>query len=137
MISSRPRACPITWLPLKPPKNCSMYPRTRCPISCTLSPVFSRTHVLTSDRRDCNSGPVCAIQQLESNLITPIVMAKVADVHPFVTLFAILLFGSLFGFLGVLLALPLVLLFWTFVQVLWVERAIHAGDDRIPPIVDE
>ena len=80
---------------------------------------------------------VFAIQQLESNLITPIVMAKVADVHPFVTLFAILLFGSLFGFLGVLLALPLVLFFWTVVQVLWVERAIHTGDDRIPPIVDE
>ena len=80
---------------------------------------------------------VFAIQQLESNLITPIVMARVADVHPFVTLFAILLFGSLFGFLGVLLALPLVLLFWTVVQVLWVERAIHAEDDRIPPIVEE
>lgn len=78
---------------------------------------------------------VLAIQQIESNVITPLVMAKVAEVHPFVTLFAIFLFGSLFGFLGVLLALPLVLLIWTIVQVLWVERAIHAGDDRIEPVV--
>lgn len=80
---------------------------------------------------------VFAIQQLESDLITPMVMARVAEVHPFVTLFAILLFGSLFGFLGILLALPLVFLIWTVVQVLWVERAIHAGDDPIAPVVEE
>jgi predicted PurR-regulated permease PerM len=78
-----------------------------------------------------------AIQQLESNLITPIVMSQAAEVHPFVTLFALFFFGSLFGFLGVILALPLVLLLWTVLEVLWVERAIKAGGDEIEPVVRE
>lgn len=80
---------------------------------------------------------VVGIQQVESHLITPLVMAKVAEVHPFITLFAILLFGTVFGFLGVLLALPLVLLIWTLFQVLWVERAIHSDDERIEPVVED
>lgn len=80
---------------------------------------------------------VIAIQQLESNLITPIVMSKAAEVHPFITVFAIFLFGALFGFLGILLALPLVLLFWTVVEVLWVERAIDTDEDPIEPVVHE
>ena len=80
---------------------------------------------------------ILAIQQLESQLITPLVMSKVADVHPFVTLFSIVLFGGLFGFLGILLALPLVLLVWTLIEVLWVDRAIHAGDDPVSPVVEE
>lgn len=77
------------------------------------------------------------IQQLESNVITPLAMSAGAKVHPFVTLFALLLFGSLFGFLGVLLAVPLVLLLWTLVQVFWVERTLEAGRDRIRPVVEE
>jgi predicted PurR-regulated permease PerM len=78
-----------------------------------------------------------AIQQIEANLITPWAMSRSAEVHPFVTLFGLVLFGSLFGFLGILLAIPLVLLVWTLVQVLWVERAIDTDRDRIAPVVEE
>jgi predicted PurR-regulated permease PerM len=78
-----------------------------------------------------------AIQQLESNLITPFVMSSAAKVHPFVTLFALFLFGSIFGFLGVILALPIVILLWTVLEVLWVERAIDTDEDRIEPLVKE
>ncbi|HET8656309.1 MAG TPA: AI-2E family transporter [Longimicrobiaceae bacterium] len=78
-----------------------------------------------------------AVQQLENNLIVPWAMSEAAEVHPFVTLFALVLFGSLFGFLGILLSIPLVLLIATVVQVLWVERAIDAEADRIRPVVDE
>lgn len=77
------------------------------------------------------------IQQLESYLITPLVMSRAAEVHPFVTLFAIFLFGALFGVLGILLAVPLVLLVWTLVQVLWVERTIDTDRDWIDPAVKE
>jgi predicted PurR-regulated permease PerM len=80
---------------------------------------------------------VLVIQQLESNVITPLVMAKAAKIHPFVTLFALILFGSLFGFLGILLSIPLVLLLWTLVEVLWVERAIDTDEDPIAPVVKE
>lgn len=78
-----------------------------------------------------------AIQQIEANLITPWAMSRNAEVHPFVTLFGLVLFGSLFGFLGILLAIPLVMLTWTLVQVLWVERTIDTGRDRIAPVVEE
>jgi predicted PurR-regulated permease PerM len=78
-----------------------------------------------------------AIQQVEANVITPFAMSRAAEVHPFITLFALLLFGEIFGFLGLLLALPLVLLVWTVVQVLWVERALDTDRDRIAPVVEE
>lgn len=80
---------------------------------------------------------ILVIQQIETQLITPLVMARAAEVHPFVTVFAIVLFGSLFGFLGILLALPLVILVWTVIETLWVERALHAGGDAIEPVVEE
>ena len=78
-----------------------------------------------------------AVQQIEANLITPWAMSHNAEVHPFVTLFALVLFGGLFGFMGILLAIPLVMLVWTMVQVLWVERAIDTDRDRIAPVVEE
>lgn len=80
---------------------------------------------------------ILVIQQVETQLVTPLVMSKAVEVHPFVTIFAIILFGAIFGFLGILLALPLVLLIWTVVETLWVERAIDAQDDPIPPVVEE
>lgn len=78
-----------------------------------------------------------SIQQIEANLITPWTMSRNAEVHPFVTLFGLVLFGNLFGFLGILLAIPLVMLVWTTVQVLWVERAIDTDRERIAPVVEE
>ena len=78
-----------------------------------------------------------AIQQVEANLITPFAMSRQAEIHPFITLFALVLFGGMFGFLGLLLALPLTILVWTVVQVLWVERALDTDRDRIAPVVAE
>ncbi|HRQ38096.1 MAG TPA: AI-2E family transporter [Chloroflexota bacterium] len=47
------------------------------------------------------------IQQLENSLLVPRVMNRTIGVRPLVTLFALLAFGSLFGVLGALIALPL------------------------------
>lgn len=78
-----------------------------------------------------------AVQQFESNLLTPWAMSRAAEVHPFVTLFSLVLFGYMFGFLGILLAIPIVLFLQTVIEVLWVERAIDTDQDRIDPIVEE
>jgi predicted PurR-regulated permease PerM len=80
---------------------------------------------------------ILAIQQIESYLITPWAMSQAAKIHPLVTLFALILFGSIFGFLGILLALPIVIFIWTVVEVLWVERAIETDEDTLPPAVEE
>jgi predicted PurR-regulated permease PerM len=79
---------------------------------------------------------VLVIQELEGNVIRPFVMSEKAQLHPFVTLLALLLFASMFGVLGAVLSLPLVLAIGTIVEVFWVEETIGAGDDRIEPIVD-
>jgi predicted PurR-regulated permease PerM len=80
---------------------------------------------------------IIVIQQIESYMITPWAMSQAAKIHPLVTLFALILFGSIFGFLGLLLALPLVIFIWTVVQVLWVERALGSESDPLPPAVEE
>ncbi|CAN5454224.1 AI-2E family transporter [soil metagenome] len=83
------------------------------------------------------AGAVIVIQQIESYVITPWAMSQAAKIHPLVTLFALIVFGSIFGFLGILLALPIVIFLWTVIEVLWVERAIDTDDDYIAPVVEE
>lgn len=61
------------------------------------------------------------IQQIESNILTPIVMQKQVSLLPAVTLLSQLIFTVLFGFLGLLLALPLVLITKTWLQEFWVK----------------
>jgi predicted PurR-regulated permease PerM len=47
------------------------------------------------------------IQLLENNVLAPRVMHKTVGVNPMVTLLAIIAFGALFGFAGLLLAIPI------------------------------
>lgn len=47
------------------------------------------------------------IQQVESNILTPVVMAEKLDLLPVVTLLAQIFFATFFGFFGLILALPL------------------------------
>ncbi|MEB3355407.1 MAG: AI-2E family transporter [Synechococcales bacterium] len=51
-----------------------------------------------------------AIQQLESNLLTPLVMKRQVDLLPALTLVAQVVFAAFFGFLGLFLALPLAII---------------------------
>lgn len=60
-----------------------------------------------------------AIQQFESNLLTPYVMAQQVSLLPAVTLLAQVFFATIFGFLGLALALPL-----TVVSQIWVRRVL-------------
>jgi predicted PurR-regulated permease PerM len=80
---------------------------------------------------------IVIIQELEGNLVRPMVMSGAAHVHPFVTLIGLLLFTSMFGLLGAILSLPIVLLLGTLVEVLWVEETLDAGDDEIEPVVED
>ena len=45
-------------------------------------------------------------QTLEGTLVTPLLVGKRIGLHPVVVIFALLAFGQIFGFFGVLLALP-------------------------------
>jgi predicted PurR-regulated permease PerM len=59
------------------------------------------------------------IQQIESNLLTPLVMAQQVSLLPAVTLLAQVFFATFFGFLGLLLALPL-----TVVGQVWLKEVL-------------
>jgi predicted PurR-regulated permease PerM len=59
------------------------------------------------------------IQQIESNFITPILMAQQVSLLPAVTLIAQLFFVTFFGFLGLFLALPL-----TVVAKIWLQEVL-------------
>ncbi len=73
------------------------------------------------------------IQQIEGNLLQPIVMSRAVDLHPALVVFAILIMGTLFGLVGVLLAVPLVAAFQVLVRELWVQRMDEIGTDPDPP----
>ncbi len=51
-----------------------------------------------------------AIQQLEGNLVIPLLQQRAVSLPPMVTLFGLVAFGTIFGPLGVLLATPLSLI---------------------------
>lgn len=73
------------------------------------------------------------IQAIEGNLIQPIVMSRAVELHPVVVVFALLIMGTLFGLVGVLLAIPLVASLQVLVRELWVERMDERGTDPDPP----
>ncbi|OGK57488.1 hypothetical protein A3J15_01200 [Candidatus Roizmanbacteria bacterium RIFCSPLOWO2_02_FULL_38_10] len=53
------------------------------------------------------------IQQLENNIIVPVVMRRAVGLHPIFTLIALTIGGKLGGFLGILLSVPIALILET------------------------
>jgi predicted PurR-regulated permease PerM len=66
------------------------------------------------------------IQQVESNVLTPLVMKKQVSLLPAVTLLSQVIFAIFFGFLGLLLALPLTLIIQQWLEEFWVKGFLEA-----------
>jgi predicted PurR-regulated permease PerM len=73
------------------------------------------------------------IQAIEGNLIQPIVMSRAVSLHPAVVMFVLLIMGTLFGFVGVFLAIPLTAALNVLLRELWIERMDQIGTDPNPP----
>ncbi|MBW3560058.1 MAG: AI-2E family transporter [Proteobacteria bacterium] len=69
-------------------------------------------------------GLAVAIQQLESDVLTPLVQKQTVSLPPALALFTIVIFGVLFGFLGVLLAVPLTVTIFVAVKKLYVRETL-------------
>jgi predicted PurR-regulated permease PerM len=67
------------------------------------------------------------IQFLENHLLIPMVMQEGVDLPPVLTLIGLALMGVVFGFLGMLIAVPLLAAIMTAVKLLYVEGVV--GDD--------
>ena len=72
------------------------------------------------------------IQAIEGNLVQPIVMSRAVSLHPVTLVFALLTMGTLFGFVGVFLAIPLVAALHVLLRELWIERMDQMGTDPNP-----
>jgi predicted PurR-regulated permease PerM len=57
-----------------------------------------------------------AIQQVEGNLIIPLIQQQAIKIPPVVTLFALIAFGVIFGPLGIILAMPLTIVVFVAVK---------------------
>ena len=68
------------------------------------------------------------VQTLESYVIVPLVMKRAVAMPPLVTLFSVVFWGKVFGVAGLLLAIPLNLVLWTFARHL-----LGAGDEASEP----
>ena len=69
------------------------------------------------------------IQSIEGNVIEPMVMSRAISLHPVVIVFALLVAGTLFGFVGLLLAVPAVAALHVLLRELWIKRMDEEGVD--------
>jgi predicted PurR-regulated permease PerM len=67
------------------------------------------------------------IQQVESNLIQPLITNRSVSIPPALLLFSVIAFGTLFGLLGVILAAPLTVCAYVAVGMLYVRGTLGEG----------
>lgn len=72
------------------------------------------------------------VQQLENNLIVPLVMSRTLDLHPLSVTFMVLAMGTLFGVVGAIIAVPTTVIVKTLYQELYL-----AGQVSDPQTLEE
>ena len=70
-------------------------------------------------------GLYVLVHHVEAYLIQPVIQQFAVDIPAVITLFALLAFGLLFGFIGILLAAPLAVVSYVLVKRLYVIEALH------------
>lgn len=78
------------------------------------------------------------IQQVQGNILQPLIQKRSVDLSPAVLLFAVVAAGTLFGIVGVILSAPLTVVAFVLVQRLYIEGVLGKpaktpgpGDDHI------
>jgi predicted PurR-regulated permease PerM len=66
-------------------------------------------------------GVYVLVQQIESNLTIPVVMANRVKLHPALVAIGVVVIGQLFGFVGLFVAVPILSLIVILVDELWVK----------------
>lgn len=68
------------------------------------------------------------VQQLEGNLLTPLVQRWAVDLPPALGIVSVVVFGMLFGFAGIIFATPLTVVLMILTRRLYVERFLEQGN---------
>ena len=79
------------------------------------------------------TGLYVVIQQLEGNLIYPLVMKKVIGVSPMISIIALVIGGTLAGFLGVLIAVPVAAAVTEFIADLDARKLAQQASEKGSP----
>jgi predicted PurR-regulated permease PerM len=79
--------------------------------------------------------------QVESNLIQPLVVARTVELHPAVVAVGVVAVERLFGFVGLIVAVPILATIRILVEELWIKRVEHTdraftGDLTSSPVTD-
>lgn len=77
-------------------------------------------------------GIYCVVQFFEGNLLTPVVQHKAVSLPPVLTLLATLLFGMIFGFLGLALGTPLAVVALVTYDQLYLRNTLGDTEVRVP-----
>jgi predicted PurR-regulated permease PerM len=72
-------------------------------------------------------------QQVENNVIQPVVYRRTVAIHPLIVIVAVLIGGSLLGVLGALLAIPIAATLQILVKEWWQFRRARLLPDNVPP----
>jgi predicted PurR-regulated permease PerM len=67
------------------------------------------------------------VQQLEGNVITPLLLEKRLDIPPVLTVVGVSAMGVVFGFLGMIIAEPLLAIILVTTKMLYVQDVV--GDE--------
>jgi predicted PurR-regulated permease PerM len=67
------------------------------------------------------------LQQIEGNVVIPLVQRWAVHLPPVLSLLAVVVFGSLFGVTGVVLGTPLMVVAMVLVNKLYVEGVLERG----------
>jgi predicted PurR-regulated permease PerM len=78
------------------------------------------------------------VQQIEGNVIIPLVMAQRVKLHPALIAIGVVLVGQLFGFIGLFVAVPILSAIVILIDELWVkpmeeERGVASATEREVP----
>jgi predicted PurR-regulated permease PerM len=76
------------------------------------------------------AGFFLVLQQIEGNVLAPIIMKHAVSIPPAVTLLSLVVIGTLFGPLGVILGGPLTVAAFILVRELWVDRVMGHDDEK-------
>jgi len=83
------------------------------------------------------------VQQVEGNVIVPLVMSRTVRIHPAMIAIGVVVVGQLFGFVGLFVAVPIMSLLVISVEEFWVKPIEEAECERkreeleLPPQTEE
>jgi predicted PurR-regulated permease PerM len=78
-------------------------------------------------------GIYVLVQQIEGNVIIPLIMSRAVRLHPALIAIGVVVVGQLFGLVGLFVAVPILAAFQTLADELWVSPLERAGQTRGPP----